>query len=502
VSAPIHLDVADIDRDGDPDVASASQNIEPVVYFDNDGTPDVGNWLSNSIGMSPANARYILAERFIPGDSIDVYALNANDDIYYRNLGGIPASFDLGDDLSVAVQDSESLIAFDTGFYNSLDIIAAVPSTNVVYQLTNNSGFGSVSLATSLVTDKVLAPLCVFAADTNNDGEPDIIIGSDECPDMHPTCLGELIIAINQGDGIMWTEQPVDNSLDRVESVWGGDLDLDGDTDMLIANNPAGTQGDRVAWYESAGISGSSFTPHNVSSNTFFTRIPNAVDPRHVAAADMDRDGDPDVVIASQGDDTVAWYPNLGGQAALTAENDVVTTVLLRGVETSVMKINVEHRGRLGDNAVELARLDFRLQENPMTPLSSEEANALFNGLSVYRDMGSGDWEPDQDDLLAATSGPFNLSNGSFSLPFPDDNPDNAATVNNEMVLFATLGVNAFAPNMPETFQLVMTTAGEGQTEDKVFDLPLDLSYSPAFTTLLLSIDETSLSLPDGYILR
>ena len=83
-------------------------------------------------------------------------------------------------------------------------------------------------------------------------------------------------------------------------SVYAADLDGDGDADVLSALYID----DKIAWYENQG--GGSFSAQQV--------ITTAADgARSVYAADLDGDGDADVLSASRFDDKIAWYENLGG---------------------------------------------------------------------------------------------------------------------------------------------------------------------------------------------
>ncbi len=80
--------------------------------------------------------------------------------------------------------------------------------------------------------------------------------------------------------------------------VFTADVDSDGDVDVLSPN--AGTN--QIAWYENDG--GGNFTSHTISTNA-----PNAAS---VFAADVDRDGDMDVLAGFA--NTASWFENDGSQ--------------------------------------------------------------------------------------------------------------------------------------------------------------------------------------------
>ncbi len=98
---------------------------------------------------------------------------------------------------------------------------------------------------------------------------------------------------------IYFSEQIVINhaDVDGPESVYTADLDGDGDMDVLSASS----DDDKIAWYENMDGKGT-FGPQQVITQS-------AVSPRSVYAADLDGDGDMDVLSASM-DDKIAWYEN------------------------------------------------------------------------------------------------------------------------------------------------------------------------------------------------
>ena len=87
---------------------------------------------------------------------------------------------------------------------------------------------------------------------------------------------------------------------DGAYAVFAADLDADGDVDVLSAS----FNDNKIAWYENLG--GGNFGPQQVIS----TILNGALS---VHAADLDGDGDLEVLSASGYDDKIAWYENLGG---------------------------------------------------------------------------------------------------------------------------------------------------------------------------------------------
>ncbi|MCP3916822.1 MAG: hypothetical protein GY711_14810 [bacterium] len=104
----------------------------------------------------------------------------------------------------------------------------------------------------------------------------------------------------NLGGGSFGPPQIITNEALNVRGVFAADLDGDGDADVLSTSLSNGT----IAWHENLGLG--SFGPER----TLMTGEPGA---SSVYATDLDLDGDVDVVSSSWGDGRVAWYDNLGG---------------------------------------------------------------------------------------------------------------------------------------------------------------------------------------------
>lgn len=95
-------------------------------------------------------------------------------------------------------------------------------------------------------------------------------------------------------------EQIVGSNLPANTSIYFVDLNADNNVDILSASETD----NKIVWYENLG--GNSFSAEQLISN-------NVSGPVSVFAVDLDGDNDNDVLSANYNDSTVTWFENLGG---------------------------------------------------------------------------------------------------------------------------------------------------------------------------------------------
>ena len=135
----------------------------------------------------------------------------------------------------------------------------------------------------------------VRCADIDGDGDYDIIGASEIDDDI---TWWENV----DGTGTSWAECTVDGNYDGAFSVYSSDIDGDGDTDVL----GAGSFANDITWWENSDSgSGIYWTEHTVNGSF------NGA--HSVCSADIDGDGDNDVIGAAISDSDIAWWQNIGG---------------------------------------------------------------------------------------------------------------------------------------------------------------------------------------------
>lgn len=146
----------------------------------------------------------------------------------------------------------------------------------------------------------VLAPCHVEPVDLDLDGDPDLLVAG--LGSLWPTddAVGMVAWFENQGN-FQFVPHVVLDDLRRVTDVQAADLDGDGDLDLVVAE--FGYHRGSILWLENHG--GQVFEEHLLMA------VPGTV---HVPIADYDGDGDPDIAaVVTQNEEEVWGLENLGG---------------------------------------------------------------------------------------------------------------------------------------------------------------------------------------------
>ena len=195
-----------------------------------------------------------------------------------------------------------SLMVADMDGDSFLDILCGSRSTNGVTWYKNMDGLGAFG-PLQLIID-LPEIYNVHAADLNGDGYTDVIVSA--------TSLDRILWLKNlDGSGSFGTPQIIDNAADNVNDAIAVDIDGDGDLDIVAAID----QQSSAAWYENLDGLGNFSARKLISSGLLACRS--------VFAADIDNDGDLDVVANSADMVTISWFENLDGQGVFGPQNIV-----------------------------------------------------------------------------------------------------------------------------------------------------------------------------------
>jgi len=446
----------DVDGDGDLDVLGAGE-VEPgVTWWENETIHRNGVFPAEHTISGAFDGAVSVGAADLDGDGdLDVLgaAQNADEIAWWENLNGAGTSW-TEHTIDGAFDGAYSLDAADVDGDGDLDVLGAAQNADEIAWWENLTGAGT-TWTTHTIDGDFDGAHSVHAADLDGDGDLDVLGAGYEADDI--TWWENL-----NGPGTSWATHTIDGSFDGAISVHAADLDGDGDLDVLAG----AWYVDDITWWENLNGAGTSWTAHTIDGPVF--------DAPWVDAADLDGDGDLDALWAAFRTDDITWWENRGGQFALPTTS-LATSPLTLPVEPAVLQIDAVHNGRTSDTDVELVSFEL-LFDDGIAPLTTAQANDAIENLRVYRDDGSGVFEP-VSDFLAVTVSTLSLSAGGVQqVSFVDGNTDAQVVFGSPQTYFVVLElVSAGLVNMLRATHL---TESSSTGEDRDHDIPLKLEFA------------------------
>jgi len=171
-----------------------------------------------------------------------------------------------------------------------MDILAAYYYANKIAWLENRDGLGTFSSEHGITTEAEGAR-CVYAADLDGDGDLDVLSAS-EYDDK--VAWYENV----DGSGTFGPQRLINTTGDWIGTVFPADLDGDGDMDVISASRHDGN----ITWYKNTDSEGLFGPAQKITTEVYSVRS--------ICTADLDNDGDVDLLSASEYDKKIAWYEN------------------------------------------------------------------------------------------------------------------------------------------------------------------------------------------------
>ncbi|MGB1308377.1 MAG: T9SS type A sorting domain-containing protein [Oceanihabitans sp.] len=224
--------------------------------------------------------------------------------ILWHPTYAIPLDFDNDGDMDI-IHSEKWIISYSENINNNFD----------EWNNTNQFGITNSSYNFSSIT----------TANIDNDTNKDIFISSSD-----NDVIGWFKNIDAAGD--FGDLQIISTNADGAASVFVADLDNDGDMDAVSASS----NDNKIAWYKNTDGLG------NFGAEQIITT--NANGASSVTGADLDNDGDIDIISASSNDNKIAWYENTDGQGNFGAEQIISTNAL---GATAVTVVDLDNDGDL-----------------------------------------------------------------------------------------------------------------------------------------------------------
>ncbi len=336
---------ADVDGDGDMDVISASsEDSGKIGWFENlDGT-NISTHL-NRISTEMEEIVQLFAADIDNDGDVDIFGvsqLHTNNVFWFKNLNGL-GTFSSVKIITNFAGRASSLYLEDLDGDADLDLVIALTDTNKINWHENLDGIGNFGEQHTVIDVNCRDPRSVYGADLDNDGDNDILYSSYQ-------------------DGVFWAEN-VDglgnfNSVHTIaefgvseSNAIACDIDGDGDVDVIAG------KGYQLVWYDN--IDGQGDFDEQYISNTGSVI-------KYIQAGDINSDGDLDIVIATG--NRAGWFENLDGLGLFGTEHIIPHTNDTFKIVNSVLTVDIDNDGDIDvlstcrDNMVRLYRYEDGLE--------------------------------------------------------------------------------------------------------------------------------------------
>ena len=294
----------DLDGDGDTDVLGAVRYDNDIIWWENtDGTGT--SWIKHTVDKDFDGAYSVYATDVDGDGDVDVLgAANYADDLaWWENLNGTGTSW-TKHTVHSSFNGACSIYATDVDGDGDVDVLGAAQADDEITWMENTDGIG-LSWSTHIVEGDFDGASSAYATDLDGDGDIDVLGGAGIADDIYWW-------ENTDGTGTSWTEHMVDSDFDGVLSVYSADLDGDGDPDVLGAAANCNT----ITWWENIDGADTAWVEHTVDGNFGGARS--------VYAADVDGDGNADILGAAYNADDITWWDVMGYSSVGVLESSIL----------------------------------------------------------------------------------------------------------------------------------------------------------------------------------
>lgn len=284
----------DVDKDGDCDVLGAAQEGDFIAWWRNEGGVPI-NWTKFIIADDFDGATSVFAVDIDGDTDIDVVgsAWQANEIALWINNGENPIGWTKYT-IKSGFHFAHEAYCYDLNQDGNVDILGSSSEDHQICWWRNDGG-DPIHWTEQIIGNNFLGAKSARVADIDNDGLLDVIGAAIE---DNQICWWKN----NGGDPISWQEHVIVDDFTGAHRAEVCDLDFDGDIDVI------GTAifGDEISWFRNDGGTPITWTKQVIAAG--FNRACIGL------PVDIDEDGDIDVVGTAIYGHDVAVFRNDGGE--------------------------------------------------------------------------------------------------------------------------------------------------------------------------------------------
>jgi hypothetical protein len=350
------LDVGNINNDNYPDIVATSSSWDYIYFYRNNNAAGTSfsSYIIEYNFRGPYGIDLCNVDKDANGIDIVVCGRYSSEIRWYRNGGGSNPKWDAGSIEEISLYGPQGLFSADIDKDGNKDMIITgnrggdvvwleAPndptdmSNWTLHMIDNNlgnvlevfvedidgDGWLDVAVTAQYPTNKVVWYKCpanpaatfnqwtmtevdsylyyawgVHIADIDDDGDNDIVSAGRYANKVYWYRNND-VSTPGTGDGLSWTRFTIDSNLNYASSVWVEDMDSDGDLDV-VAGSASWSSGSAVVWYEAPNDPTTTWVKYTVDNTLRYVY--------DVHVADIDQDGNPDIISAPYYDRYLRWH--------------------------------------------------------------------------------------------------------------------------------------------------------------------------------------------------
>jgi len=284
----------DVDGDGDLDVLGAAVEDDAIAWWENlnsNGT----TWTRHIVDNSFDGAVTVYAEDVDGDNDIDILGacVYDHDITWWENVNGDGLTW-AERTIDGSFERASYVYAADIDGDDDIDVLGSAGTDDDITWWENVFGGGLIWVEHTI--DSFFdGAWGVYAADVDGDNDLDVLGAAHYADDI---TWWENV----NGNGLTWTEHIVDGDFAWAHGVYAADVDGDDDIDILGAS----VDDKEVTWWENINGDGLTWSEHIVDNNADGAVI--------IYTADIDADGDLDILGAVYYNNDIIWWENIGGR--------------------------------------------------------------------------------------------------------------------------------------------------------------------------------------------